>query len=73
MTHGPVSDSYRLFDPADGALFSFANAPATTSNTSPAKKDYQEFGKNYNDPEEVKAKNRKRSRRSLDELEGKEL
>jgi len=67
LTPGTVPESYRLFDTGDAVSASTSAGPSTTSQAQ--SKEYQEFGKDYNDSEEVKAKNRKRGRRSLDELE----
>lgn len=62
LAPGPVPKEYRHFDVANGN--NFDDQPASNSG------GYQEFGINFNDPEDVKAKNRKKIKRSLDDLEG---
>uniref|UniRef100_A0A915EC03 Mediator of RNA polymerase II transcription subunit 19 n=1 Tax=Ditylenchus dipsaci TaxID=166011 RepID=A0A915EC03_9BILA len=52
----------------DDVMFSTQEIPSSTSGAN----DYQEFGKNFNDPEEVKDWNRKKYKRSLDDLEDNE-
>jgi len=57
LAPGPVSENMRLFDLSEGP-------PEKESANG-----YQEFLQNINDPEEVKAKHRKRFKRSLDEMD----
>lgn len=59
---GPVQNEYRLFDQAPELN---DMAQPETSNVG-----YQEFGQNFGDSEEVKAKHRKKYKRSLDDFEG---
>lgn len=61
LAPGPVPENYRFFDLGDSG--SFNNIEASNSS-------YQEFGVNFNDSEEVKAKHRRKFKRSLDDLEG---
>lgn len=61
LAPGPVPENYRFFDLGDNGSF---NNIENSSNS------YQEFGMNFNDPEEVKDKNRPKFKRSLDEFEG---
>uniref|UniRef100_A0A915E8H8 Mediator of RNA polymerase II transcription subunit 19 n=1 Tax=Ditylenchus dipsaci TaxID=166011 RepID=A0A915E8H8_9BILA len=72
LAPGPVPENYRFFDlndrPTDDVMFSTQEIPSSTSGAN----DYQEFGKNFNDPEEVKDWNRKKYKRSLDDLEDNE-
>lgn len=71
LAPGPVPPEYRLFDstPADSSLFSMVEASGQQEGAGGS--EYHEFGKNFHDPEEEKAKHRKRMKWSLDDMDGK--
>lgn len=62
LAPGPVPEQYRMFGQASELTDTVQ--PETSAAS------YQEFGKNFVDSEEVKAKHRKKYKRSLDEFEG---
>uniref|UniRef100_A0AC34QN02 Mediator of RNA polymerase II transcription subunit 19 n=2 Tax=Panagrolaimus sp. JU765 TaxID=591449 RepID=A0AC34QN02_9BILA len=64
LTPGPVAEAYQLFDTRD--VHKLLTAFPTNST---AEDDYDEFGKNFNDPEEVKKAHRRKTKRTLDEIE----
>ncbi|KAI1718514.1 hypothetical protein Ddc_09568 [Ditylenchus destructor] len=66
LAPGPVPENYRLFDLNDG----LSQELLAMGVQEPSSSTYQEFGKNFNDAEEVKEKHRKKMKRSLDDLEG---
>uniref|UniRef100_A0A914CB02 Mediator of RNA polymerase II transcription subunit 19 n=1 Tax=Acrobeloides nanus TaxID=290746 RepID=A0A914CB02_9BILA len=62
LAPGPVPDHYRMFDQVRDQLEEPMQVDAPESS-------YQEFGKNFDDSEETKAKHRKKYKRSLEDFE----
>lgn len=63
LAPGPVPDHYRMFDQVRDQMEELQVDKPESS--------YQEFGKNFDDSEEIKSKHRKKYKRSLEDFEGK--